>query len=82
MSVWSEFETEAEKIKSQKGCALGRLLDSLDAKDREILERVLASEVSHAWVVSAFKEKNLSDIRSAETIRKHRVGLCSCKEVS
>jgi hypothetical protein len=58
-------------------CRVRTILESLDTDDRKILESALLSdEWSGSALSSALKERGL--VVSAEIIRQHRRGGCSC----
>lgn len=60
-----------------RACRVRTILESLDSADRKILEGLLVSdEWSGSALSSALKARGL--IVSAETIRHHRRGGCSC----
>ena len=68
--------------KPLNGCALGKILDCLDVKDRQALEAALLvpresdDRISNAEITRILQDEGY-DIR-AKTVETHRRGGCSC----
>ena len=61
-------------------CAVRTLLDSLSEADQQILRDNLVNEqISHNALAKALKQLGLS--MADTTIRRHRVGECSCSRI-
>lgn len=60
-------------------CAVRTLLDALDESDQRILEEALTNQNvwSNVALAKALTERGLRI--SEKPIRKHRLGICSCK---
>jgi hypothetical protein len=61
-------------------CAVRTLLDSLSEADQQILRDNLVNEqISHNALAKALKQLGLN--MADTTIRRHRVGECSCSKI-
>ena len=61
-------------------CAVRTLLDSLSEADQQILRDNLVNEqISHNALAKALKQLGLN--MADTTIRRHRVGECSCSRI-
>lgn len=63
--------------KKTPSCKVRSLLESLEAKDKEILQNALTDENwPHSTLTLELNKRGI--IISEQPVRKHRLGLCSC----
>jgi hypothetical protein len=70
-----------EPPKKTPACKVRSVLESLEAKDREILKKALAdAEWPHSTLTHELNRRGITI--SEQPVRTHRIGRCSCARES
>lgn len=59
-------------------CSVGSWLDSLPADERDDIAAILADPVSNLSAVSTHMRRSIPTFPAAQTLSRHRRGLCAC----